>query len=160
MGGNMGGMGSGNGMPNDIKNLVSTIQHATQMLQNSGYNMQGGNLDVTESPLEPHMISVNVPDPKPLASSGSAIAKRLFFVCKDCNQPPPPHIITDVFSRFGNLVEAYVMKGKNCGYAKYTSENSADQAINTLNEAVLMGAFMKVMVAEESDAMKKRKFDD
>jgi len=159
MDGNTSDGGNNNNMPNDIKNLVNTIQHATQKLQSIGYscptNMSSGSFKVIESALDPSMCSATLPEPKPLAPSGSPGAKRLFFVCKDFGECPPPHIITDVFSRFGNLIEAYVMRNKNCGYAKYADENSADRAINTLHEANLMGGYLKVMVADESGATKK-----
>jgi hypothetical protein len=35
----------------------------------------------------------------------------------------------DVFGRFGNLIDVYMLSGKNCGYAKYASKEAAEQAI-------------------------------
>jgi hypothetical protein len=35
----------------------------------------------------------------------------------------------DVFGRFGNLIDVYMLSGKNCGYAKYASKGAAEQAI-------------------------------
>lgn len=165
-GGGGGGGGTNPNMPSDIKNLVSTIQHATQMLQASGYaapagsGPTGASWGVTESPLDPSMCSANLPPAQPLAPTGTGCVTRLFFVCKDCRENPPPHIVTDVFSRFGNLIEAYLMKNKNCGYAKYSDDSSAQRAIRTLNEQTLMGCFMKVMVAEDSSAAPKRPRSD
>lgn len=149
-----GGTAARHGMPADIKNLVSTIQHATQMLQASGYAPPSGGSwsSPQEAPLDPNMCSADLPPVQPLATIGTAVAMRLFFVCKDARDNPPPHIITDVFSRFGNLIEAYIMKGKNCGYAKYADPSSAQKAIHALNEHTLMGSFLKVMVAEESNS--------
>jgi hypothetical protein len=39
------------------------------------------------------------------------------------------YALRDVFGRFGNLVEVYVLNGKNCGYVSYSSKESADNAI-------------------------------
>jgi len=141
-------------MPSDIKNLVNTIQHATQMLQASGYAPPsgfGGGMGGS-STFDPTMFSGELPPSQPLAPSGTECQERLFFVCKDSRDNPPPHILTDVFGRFGNLIEVYLMKGKKCGYAKYATKESAQMAIQGLNEQTLMGSFLKVLVAEESSA--------
>ena len=166
MGGGFGGGGSA--MPADVKNLVSTIQHATQMLAASGYvapdalapmsSVIGG---VGEQALDTSMCSPYVqsnlpPGPVEMASLGTPCAQRLFFVCKESREVPPPHIIKDLFSRFGNCIEAYLMKGKNCGYAKYADVNSAQRAIQVLNEQTVMGCFLKVMVADESSNKRAR----
>ena len=163
-----GGYGAAAGMPSDVKSLVATIQHATQMLSASGYvapdalgamnNVMGG---MKETPVDPSMCSpflaANLPaGPVPLASIGSNCERRLFFVCKDCPELPPPHILTDLFSRFGNLIDAYLMKGKNCGYAKYASAESADHAVKVLNEQTLCRSFFKVMIADESSNKRPR----
>ena len=163
-----GGFGGGSNMPSDVKNLVSTIQHATQMLAASGYvapealgsmsSVIGG---VGEVALDISMCSPFVqqnlpPGPVEMASLGTPCAQRLFFVCKESREVPPPHIIKDLFSRFGNCIEAYLMKGKNCGYAKYAEASSAQRAIQVLNEQTVMGCFLKVMVADESSNKRAR----
>jgi len=168
MGGGFGGGGAGAAMPADVKNLVSTIQHATQMLAASGYvapealapmsSVIGG---VGEVALDTSMCSPYVqqnlpPGPVEMASLGTPCAQRLFFVCKESREVPPPHIIKDLFSRFGNCIEAYLMKGKNCGYAKYADSSSAQRAIQVLNEQTVMGCFLKVMVADESSNKRAR----
>lgn len=158
-GGPRGSFGSGSSMgganpnmPSDIKNLVNTIQHATQMLQASGYAGSVGMGSGGSGTFDETLFSGELPPPQPLASSGTPCEERLFFVCKNSRIDPPPHIITDVFGRFGNLIEAYLMKGKKCGYAKYASKESAQRAIIGLNEQTLMGTYLKVLVAEESSA--------
>jgi len=166
--GALGGMAATANMPSDVKSLVSTIQHATQMLAQSGYvapdamstvgKMMG---NMSESMLDPSMMSSYLasalpPGPVPMASLGTPCAERLFFVCKESREVPPPHIVKDLFSRFGNLIEAYLMKGKNCGYAKYATKESAQTAIRVLNEQTVMGCFLKVMVAEESSNKRPR----
>ena len=43
--------------------------------------------------------------------------------------PPPPYALKDVFGRFGNLIDIYILNGKTCGYAKYAGKESAEKAI-------------------------------
>lgn len=43
--------------------------------------------------------------------------------------PPPIYALKDVFGRFGNLIDIYMLNGKTFGYAKYSSKDSADKAI-------------------------------
>lgn len=50
---------------------------------------------------------------------------------------PPQDALWDVFGRFGNLIEMYVLNGKNCGYAKYADKDSALQAVE-VTPAVLL----------------------
>lgn len=38
----------------------------------------------------------------------------------------------DVFGRFGNLIDVYMLSGKICGYAKYASKESAEQAMQVI----------------------------
>jgi RNA recognition motif-containing protein len=52
------------------------------------------------------------------------------------------------FSRFGNLIEVYLVSGKNVGYAKYADRISANDAIATLHGKILNGVRLKVMLAE------------
>ena len=52
---------------------------------------------------------------------------RLFIVCH--GSPPPIYAMKDVFGRFGDLIDIYMLNGKNFGYAKYASKESADKAI-------------------------------
>ena len=62
-----------------------------------------------------------------MASIDADVAKRCFIVCG----PPVPPILAmkDAFCRFGNLIDVYMLPGKNCGYAKYASVESANKAI-------------------------------
>lgn len=52
--------------------------------------------------------------------------------------------IIDVFSRFGNLIEAYLIKHRNYGFAKYSKEESALMAIETLHGAEICGVKLTV----------------
>lgn len=51
-------------------------------------------------------------------------------------------------SRFGNLIEVYLVSGKNVGYAKYADRISANDAITTLHGKILNGVRLKVMLAD------------
>lgn len=42
--------------------------------------------------------------------------------------PPPLYALKDIFGRFGSLIDIFMLNGKNFGYAKYASKNSADEA--------------------------------
>ena len=148
-------------LPAEIKTLVNTIQHATEMLNQAGYGdavsvSAGAGVNVEFNP--DTMFSGTLPPTQPILRGSINCAQRLFIVFKECRgDAPPPHILNDVFSRFGNLIEVYMMKGKKCGYVKYATEESAQQAIETLNEQTLCGALVKVMVAEDSYAEKNKR---
>jgi hypothetical protein len=44
--------------------------------------------------------------------------------------PPPLYALKDIFGRFGNLIDIFMLNGKNFGYAKYAAKSSADDARN------------------------------
>lgn len=73
------------------------------------------------------------------------------------------NILQNVFSRFGNLIDVYLLPNKNCGYAKYADQGSCQRAIETLHGAEIYGVRIKVMEAEElgnSDDRRKRQRRD
>jgi len=88
--------------------------------------------------------SIKLPPVQPLASDDAPIVKRLFFVVVNCYTLPPNALITNLFSRFGNLANAICLRGKRCGYARFCSESSADMALRTLNGCKFMGSTLKV----------------
>ena len=60
----------------------------------------------------------------------------LFFTIRgirDISSFPKPEYITDLFSRLGNLSSAKLKDGKTFGFAHFTSEKSAENAILLLN---------------------------
>jgi len=151
-------------MTPEIKNLVDTIQHATQMLSAHGYvgpETRAVMNAPQEATLDPSMLSEELaynlpPGPIVMMALSATVEMRLFFVCKGSHELPPPNIVKDLFGRFGNLIEAYIMKGKNCGYAKYGSKASAINAMKILDGQSVMGSRLKVMEAEESSAKRAR----
>jgi len=163
------GLGGGEGaaqLPTEIKTLVNTIQHATDMLNQAGYgdvvSVPGGSATGSGAVVfNPEtMFSGVLPPPQPILRGNPPppSAERLFVVFKDCRgEVPAQQILNDVFSRFGNMINVYMLKGKKCGYVKYGTKESAQQAIETLNEQTLCGSFLKVMVAEDSYAEKNKR---
>lgn len=65
-------------------------------------------------------------------------------------------MLTNVFCRFGDLLDVYMLQNKNCGYAKYASEESATNAIKVLNGAEICGVKLKVVFS--SLFVKKKMF--
>ncbi|XP_002163488.1 RNA-binding protein 45 [Hydra vulgaris] len=99
------------------------------------------NLQVNNIPY----CTVPLPSAKPISDAESC-AERLFIVCQP--SPPPDHILKDIFSRFGDLIDVFMLKNKNFGYAKYSSIESAEAAIQTLHGAEILGKKLKVLQAE------------
>jgi len=86
--------------------------------------------------------SVPLPPPAPMAHSNASVAQRCFIVCMP--QALPGHILRQVFSRFGDLIDVYMLPNKNCGYAKYANEQSARKAIEILHGAEVCNIRLKV----------------
>lgn len=79
-------------------------------------------------------------------SFSSEFDGRVFFICNP--QPPAEHILRDVFGRFGMLTDVWIVRGKNYGYAKFTSRSSAEAAITALHGMEVFGVKLKVMLAD------------
>ncbi|XP_069948807.1 RNA-binding protein 45 isoform X4 [Cherax quadricarinatus] len=111
---------------------------------------------------DPSYCSVKLPPPQPLAPVDSAVAERLFIVCHP--SPPPIYALKDVFGRFGNLIDIYMLNGKTFGYAKYSTKESADKAIVVLHGQEVLGSRLKVMEADPHDkadsGRKRLRIDD
>lgn len=89
--------------------------------------------------------SVPLPSPKPMSDSDNCV-ERLFIVCHP--SPPPESVLKDIFSRFGDLIDVYLLKNKNFGYAKFSKAEAAEKAIRVLHGAEVMGKRLKVLQAE------------
>ena len=162
--------GGGNRSADPLAHLTETIANATALLQAAGYNSPvGSNAPAggsNQPPLgssgsqtlnggetyDPAYCSVKLPPPQPLAAMDSAVAERLFIVCTPV--PPQPYAMKDVFGRFGNLIDIYMLNGKTCGYAKYAMKESAERAMETLHGQELCGSRLKVMLADPHERNK------
>lgn len=71
---------------------------------------------------------------------------RVFFICSP--SPPAEHVLRDIFSRFGVLTDVWTVRGKNYGYAKFTTRVSAESAITALHGMEVFGVKLKVMLAD------------
>ncbi|XP_011495390.1 PREDICTED: RNA-binding protein 45 isoform X2 [Ceratosolen solmsi marchali] len=135
----------------DLAHLAETIAQATSLIQAAGLT----------APTLDHSIG-KLPPLQPMASIDADVAKRCFIVCG----PPVPSIyaMKDAFCRFGNLIDVYMLPGKNCGYAKYASVDSANKAIEALHGQEICGSRLKVLEAEErnvgDDRRKRLKMDE
>ncbi|XP_021934373.1 RNA-binding protein 45 isoform X2 [Zootermopsis nevadensis] len=149
------------GLQTDLVTLAETIAQATSIIQAAGLT-QGGTNSVaqTRETYDPTYCSVKLPEPQPLAPMDAETAERLFIVCHPL--PPPMFAMRDVFGRFGNLIDVYMLSGKNCGYAKYASKEAAEQAIQTLHGQEVCGIRLKVMAADprNDDRRKRLRIDD
>ena len=98
--------------------VFNTIETPTSFYQASSATNTG-----TTSPYTTAVL----PNPQPFAE----VAARLFIVCQP--RAPPEQVLKDVFSRFGNLIDIWMVGDRNFGYAKFSSKLSADAAISSLN---------------------------
>ncbi|KAM6177724.1 RNA-binding protein 45 [Rhynchocyon petersi] len=89
---------------------------------------------------------VVLPSCKKKAPPETPVKERLFIVFNP--HPLPLDVLEDIFCRFGNLIEVYLVSGKNVGYAKYADRISANDAITTLHGKILNGVRLKVMLAD------------
>ena len=108
------------------------------------------------------VCSVNLPPPKPVLPLETEVAQRLFFVICDTDEYAYPEMVTDLFCRFGDLINAHCLKGKRCGYARFASLTSAEHCIRTIDGAKFFSGSLKVKKADAEKytrEMKKRKFD-
>ena len=177
MGGSM-GAGTGANVPGHVQSLISTIKEATEALKGSGFGaMIGDAMPVTGSggigngggfgngmsgmgvSDAQKVCSAKLPDRQPILAENTRCEERLFFVLKDARDIPNPEIITDVFCRFGNLIDAVCLRGKKCGYARFGNKASADAVMRELNGEDLLGSRMKIEIADEERGARKRRID-
>jgi len=128
--------------------LCESIAQATSL-------MASHSLDSPRYPgsLMPGYCSVPLPSPQPLAPMDCRVECRLFYVASPT--PPPLYTLKDVFARFGGLVDLYLLSGKRCGYALFSTSESAKEAMQALNGQEVCGARLKVMLAEPNNKQDK-----
>uniref|UniRef100_A0A336M0D8 CSON007493 protein n=1 Tax=Culicoides sonorensis TaxID=179676 RepID=A0A336M0D8_CULSO len=98
--------------------------------------------------------NIPLPSQKPMAPVTAPCRKRLFIVCT--NGPLPAPILKNAFCRFGDLIEVFLLPGKNCGYALFANEASAEDCMTTLHGAEIAGIRLKAMEADEPNQGRKR----
>lgn len=151
-----------------LQSLAESIAQATSLIQAANFQDRvGGGNNVHFSPppttttaynnnntsYDPAYCSISLPPPQPLVPMETTVSERLFLVCTP--HPPPLYALKDVFSRFGGLIDVYLLKGKRCGYALFSSSTTAINAKTSLNGQDVMGARLKVMLAEPTKNVEK-----
>lgn len=136
--------------PESLQSLVGVVKKAMGMLEAAGFSvnddnnfnassMPGGKVQVTycDNPL---------PEKKPLMPRNTPTGERLFIV----SQPDsfPERVLQDCFCRFGSLIDAYFMPGRNFGYVKYGDKENARVAMEALHGEIICGSRLKVMLAD------------
>lgn len=145
-------------LPGDLQSLAQSIAQATSLIQAANFQ------DSTSPPLpplaplaipsyDPSYCSVPLPSPRPLVPPETPVLERLFLVCAP--SPPPLYALKDVFSRFGGLIDVYLLKGKRCGYALFSSKEGAKEARSALDSQEVVGSRLKVLLAEPSKGLEK-----
>ncbi|CRL02294.1 CLUMA_CG015370, isoform A [Clunio marinus] len=87
--------------------------------------LEGPSQMLVENNVSTNFCSVNLPPVQPF-SKETYCAQRCFIVCSP--HVLPIHILKQVFCRFGNLIDVYLLNNRNCGYVKYATVESAKQA--------------------------------
>ncbi|XP_059051368.1 RNA-binding protein 45-like [Achroia grisella] len=126
----------------ELLQLADAIAQASSLIKAATSGKADVKVDQQNS-----LCSVPLPPLQPIVNSNSRVAQRCFIVCKPC--PPPNTVLRDAFCRFGDLIDVSTFPNKTFGFAKYASIKSAQEAITTLNGAVLSGIKLKVMEADE-----------
>jgi hypothetical protein len=123
--------------------------------------------------------SVNLPPAQPMSKETTCV-QRCFIVCSP--HVLPVHVLKQVFCRFGNLIDVYLLNNRNCGYVKYATAESAkevccqsfvlgvrkvlfyycfvSQAMKVLHGSEIYGVRLKVLEAEEQTDQRKRSRND
>uniref|UniRef100_UPI00398E72B6 RNA-binding protein 45 n=1 Tax=Pristiophorus japonicus TaxID=55135 RepID=UPI00398E72B6 len=91
-------------------------------------------------------VDFSVPASQNFAASDSTVRERLFVVFNPTVLPLD--VLEDLFCRFGNLIEVYLVPGRNIGYVKYAERHSATNAMEALHGKVVNGIKLKVMLAD------------
>ncbi|KAM4024095.1 RNA-binding protein 45 [Anomaloglossus baeobatrachus] len=103
----------------------------------------------------PLQTDATLPACKKKAHLDAQCKERLFVVFNP--HPLSLDMMDDVFCRFGNLIEVYIVPGKNVGYVRYSEVYSANDAIAALHGKLVNGVKLKVMQAESpKDESNKR----
>ena len=85
------------------------LLQATSMLQNPGAPPSGGVMN-PQSDAPYYSCSVNLPPKQPVLPKDTPMTKQVFFVLQWGQIPGA--MLTDLFCRFGNLIEAYLVSGE------------------------------------------------
>ncbi|XP_013781280.1 RNA-binding protein 45-like [Limulus polyphemus] len=141
-------------LTNHIASLMEKISEATNVLKNVGFHVNNS-AGIAQTNGNSMQEPGGLPPPQPMAKPGSEMKERLFIVMPD---RLPTKMLENLFCRFGNLMEIYLLPGKNCGFAKFSDKQSALQAMQTLHGFEIAGGRIRIDIAnpEKGDRDKKR----
>jgi len=143
----------------NLSTLVKSIQKATQVLEKAGLGqaLSSGAVPMdTSAPGSPPPVgsgrervrwcNVSLPYRQGMEPKDTPCEERLFIV----SQPEsfPDHVLVDLLCRFGGLIDAYFMPGKNYGYAKFSRLENAKDAQDTLHGQTICNMRLKVIHAD------------
>ena len=86
--------------------------------------LEGSSQTLFDTSSNSGFCSVTLPPVQPLSKETNC-AQRCFIVCSP--HTLPAHVLKQVFCRFGNLIDVYLLNNRNCGYVKYATIDSAKQ---------------------------------
>ncbi|CAM9283702.1 unnamed protein product [Lampetra planeri] len=133
---------------------MMALQLVTAQMMATAFNTPKMGMATTPT-AEPQYLNFKLPPRQPLASQDSEMKERLFLVFS--GMPPSQEALTDVFCRYGNLIEVYVLPQKNYGYAKFADGDCAKDAMDSLHGQEVCGVKMKVLPADPpKDEARKR----
>lgn len=138
------------------QSFVNPMANMMSVPFNAGQSQMHQPLAATASSTNPSYSTAALPDRQSLAEPNSQVAARLFIVCQPV--APPEHILKDVFCRYGNLIDIWMVSNRNFGYAKFANKDSANAAIAGLNGQEVLGMKMKVLHADppKNESSRKR----
>ncbi|XP_075685629.1 RNA-binding protein 45 isoform X2 [Rhinoderma darwinii] len=140
---------------NMVAAQVNSVVWGPQVAQQ--YPPTGSTYDraYTSPVASPLQTDATIPAYKKKVPSDAHCKERLFIVFNP--HPLSVDVMEDVFCRFGNLIEVYIVPGKNVGYARYAEVFSANEAITALHGKMVNGVKLKVMQADSpKDESNKR----
>ena len=148
--GSMGGMQAHGGL--DMQGGMQVHGGMQGALDYSGYSAEVAAPVPSNNSNCPY-TDVALPGHQPLSNSTQCRAK-LFFVAAP--QPISQEILTDVFTRFSDLMDIQIIPGTAYGYIKYAMKESADAAKMLLDGATVGGNTLRLSFAEMPGGDNKR----
>jgi hypothetical protein len=102
-------------------------------------------VESNDAPFYPCSITLPPKEPVvPKSANAKGYVARLFIVCSP--RALASHVLLDVFCRFGNLIDVYILPGKTFGYAKYNCQDAANKCRATLGGTDVAGCRIKVLL--------------
>lgn len=158
---------SNSAIQNQLTTLTEALSQTTALLKQAGLPIPEGLVPQTTQQTYPpaavnranerfvsSYCTAELPPPQPMLETEMQEAIRLFLIFSP--EPPPLSALKDVFSRFGNCIDVYLISNRNVGYAKYATRESGLSAMATLHGHEIMHVRMKVVEADPPENARKK----